>query len=198
MDFDAFWELIDHVRSNARDDKHMVERVATALEALPTEEILDFEEQMSEVEGRAYRWDVWGAAYLINGGCSDDGFLDFRGWLVAQGRDTFTRAMADPDSLAEHLAVRRMAESRRNGWLGLESLCFVAEETYERLTGDHEAFHAARAERYARREQALAAQRLAGEEPARHRGPAGEDWDFDDGAEMQRRLPRLATLFDHR
>jgi hypothetical protein len=51
--------------------------------------------------------------------------------------------MADPDLLADHLAVRRMAESRRNGWLGLESLCFVAEATYERLTGDHEAFHAA-------------------------------------------------------
>src|SRR5215218_1811490 len=41
MDLDAFWELIDHARSNARDDKHMVERVATALEARPTEEILD-------------------------------------------------------------------------------------------------------------------------------------------------------------
>jgi hypothetical protein len=197
MDVDAFWELINHARSSARDDKHLVERVTTALEALPTEEILDFEEQMSEAEHQAYRWKVWGAAYLINGGCSDDGFQDFRGWLMGQGRDTFTRAVADPDSLAEHPAVRRMADSRRDGWLGLEALRFVAEETYEHRTGDHEAFYAALTQRHALR-KAHAAQHPAGEEPAHHRGPAGEDWNFDDRAEMRRRLPRLASLFDHR
>jgi hypothetical protein len=197
MDVDAFWELIEHARSNARDDERLVEQVATALLALPTEEILDFEEQMSQAEHRAYRWEVWGAAYLINGGCSDDGFQDFRAWLVAQGRDTFTRAVADPDWLAEHPAVRRMTDSRRDGWLGLEALHFVAEETYERLTGDHEAFYAALTQRDALR-KTHAAQHPAGEEPARHRGPAGEDWNFDDRAEMRRRLPHLAGLFDHR
>lgn len=128
-------------------DEHLVEGLATALLALPTEEILDFEEQLAEAKHQAYRWEVWGAAYLINGGCSDDGFQDFRAWLVAQGRDTFRRAVADPDSLAEHPAVRRMADSRRDGWLGLESLHFAAEETYERRTGDHETFSAALTER---------------------------------------------------
>lgn len=197
MDVDAFWELIEHIRANTHDDEHLVEGLATALLALPTDEILDFEDQLSEAKHQAYRWEVWGAAYLINGGCSDDGFHDFRAWLVAQGRDTFTRAVADPDSLAEHPAVRRMADSRRDGWLGLESLHFVAEETYERRTGDHEAFYAALTERSGRRGTDTA-QHPAGEEPARHRGPAGEDWNFDDMAEMRRRLPRLASLFDHR
>jgi Protein of unknown function (DUF4240) len=128
MDGEAFWELIEQARSTTHDDEHLVERVATALLALPTEEILDFEEHLSEAEHRAYRWEVGGAAYLINGGCSDDGFQDFRAWLVAQGRDTFTRGVADPDSLTEHPAVRRMADARRDGWLGLESLRYVAED----------------------------------------------------------------------
>jgi len=34
---------------------------------------------------KAYTWDLWGAAYLINGGCSDDGFEYFRRWLVSRG-----------------------------------------------------------------------------------------------------------------
>ena len=34
-----------------------------------------------------YRWDMWAAAYLIGGGCSDDGFIDFRAGLIAQGLD---------------------------------------------------------------------------------------------------------------
>lgn len=30
----------------------------------------------------AYRRDLWAAAYHANGGCSDDGFIDFRIWLI--------------------------------------------------------------------------------------------------------------------
>ena len=39
----------------------------------------------------SYRWDLWGAAYLANGGCSDDGFDYFRGWLIGQGRKVSAR-----------------------------------------------------------------------------------------------------------
>ena len=55
--------------------------------------------------------DLWGAAYLINGGCSDDGFDHFRGWLMTQGREVFARAVAEPDSLAELPQVRAAALS---------------------------------------------------------------------------------------
>jgi hypothetical protein len=46
--------------------------------------------------------DQWGAAYLANGGCSDDGFDYFRGWLIGQGRKVYETVLADPDSLAAH------------------------------------------------------------------------------------------------
>ena len=49
----------------------------------------------------AHDWNLWGAAYLMKGGCSDDAFDYFRGWLVAQGRRTWERALRDPDTLAE-------------------------------------------------------------------------------------------------
>jgi hypothetical protein len=44
--------------------------------------------------------------YLIGGGCSDDGFIDFRAGLIAQGRDWYERAAASPDDLADHPDVR--------------------------------------------------------------------------------------------
>jgi Protein of unknown function (DUF4240) len=41
-----------------------------------------------------------GAAYLIDGGCSDDAFTDFCYGLIASGRRVFETALAAPDNLA--------------------------------------------------------------------------------------------------
>jgi hypothetical protein len=43
---------------------------------------------------------VWGAAYIIHGGCSDDAFWDFRAGLIALGRTRYESALARPDTLA--------------------------------------------------------------------------------------------------
>jgi Protein of unknown function (DUF4240) len=37
----------------------------------------------------SYDWNLWGAVYLMQGGCSDDAFDYFRGWLVMQGRSSW-------------------------------------------------------------------------------------------------------------
>jgi hypothetical protein len=52
------------------------------------------------------RSSLWAAAYVINGGCSDDGFDYFRAWLMLQGQGTFGQAVADLDSPADLAAVR--------------------------------------------------------------------------------------------
>ena len=59
-------------------------------------------------------------------GCSDDGFIDFRAWLIAQGRDTYLSALADPDSLAEVIPY---------GDCCFETLSYVGDYAYEQLTG---------------------------------------------------------------
>jgi hypothetical protein len=35
------------------------------------------------------------------GGCSDDSFMDFRTWLMLQGRDAIEAVVQDPDVLAD-------------------------------------------------------------------------------------------------
>src|SRR5262249_33752044 len=58
---------------------------------------------------RAYRWDLWRAAFLIGGGCSDDSFMDFRSWLISLGRDVYERAISDPDSLPDVVTAPAVA-----------------------------------------------------------------------------------------
>jgi hypothetical protein len=59
------------------------------------------------------------------GGCSDDMFEYFRAWLVAQGRETFDRVLADPQSLAD------LDEEDPSAACEFESLLAVAAGAYE-------------------------------------------------------------------
>lgn len=52
------------------------------------------------VRAEAYRWDLWAVAYVMNGGCSDDGFDCFLGWLVGQGRERFSASLRYPELAA--------------------------------------------------------------------------------------------------
>ncbi|WP_433204223.1 DUF4240 domain-containing protein [Dactylosporangium sp. CS-047395] len=63
-------------------------------------------------------FDLWGAAYqIMDGRCSGDGFRAFRSWLaVTLDRDTLERVLADPDSLADVPAIRRLAGRETHDW----------------------------------------------------------------------------------
>ena len=71
------------------------------LRRLPLEEVRSFHAHFDECKDRAYSWELWAAAYIIGGGCSDDAFSDFRSTLISMGRQTFEQALADPQSLAD-------------------------------------------------------------------------------------------------
>ena len=70
---------------------------------------------------------MWDAAGIMKEyGCSDDGFIDFRAWLIAQGREVYFAALADPDSLADVVPY---------GDCRFEQLSYVGDYAYEQLTG---------------------------------------------------------------
>jgi len=101
MDEASFWSLIETTRPDDRGCEEHASRVEEQLVDLPPAEITAFAQHLRTQLNRAYTWDLWGAAYVINGGCSDDGFEYFRGWLVLQGRQVFDRAVDDPETLAD-------------------------------------------------------------------------------------------------
>src|SRR5262245_37427776 len=110
MDETRFWEIVDTSRAKARKiplqpgqdfiDVHE-QTLAEALRALPAEEIFAFRERFWERHAHAYRWDLWAAAYWLGGGCSDDGFIDFRSCLISLGKTNYERILADPDNLVD-------------------------------------------------------------------------------------------------
>jgi len=102
MDEDRFWEIVQRVHDSSEGD---MDRKCVALRqqiaALSKEAALEFSQLFDAMMDRAYHWPLWGAAYVIHGGCGDDSFTDFRSSLISRGRQDFERALADPDSLAE-------------------------------------------------------------------------------------------------
>jgi hypothetical protein len=102
MTLDQFWNIVEKVHRDSRGDMDKkCELLEAELRRLPLDEVRSFHRHFDECEDRAYTWELWAAAYIIGGGCSDDVFSDFRATLISMGRQTFERALADPQSLAD-------------------------------------------------------------------------------------------------
>ncbi|MFF7994626.1 DUF4240 domain-containing protein [Kitasatospora xanthocidica] len=175
MDVQRFWKLIEDARRRVPDPAEgdaVAAEAATLLSAQPRNEIIAADHVLRELLAHSYRNPLWAAAYIINGGCSDDAFDYFRGWLIMQGQRVFERVLTDPDSLADLPAVRAATP---NGVIDCEAALTIAWNAHLQATGEQlpdDAF------------------------TIQHPG-LDSDWgfDFDDQAEMRRRLPRLAALY---
>jgi hypothetical protein len=96
MQAGRFWELIGRTVRHEADQDRQLEALRQVMIDLTAAEIEAFERAFHEQQRRAYSWDLWGAAYVMNGGASDDGFEYFQRWLISKGRDVFEAAIADP------------------------------------------------------------------------------------------------------
>ena len=130
MPADKFWQIIDRAAKSDRDPDAHVTALRMALHDLSLEEIISFEAAFRRYLNEAYTWDLWAAAYLIHGGCSDDGFEYFRRWLVSRGRDVYEAALADPDSLAQ-----RDVQPGPGGAWEFEEIYCVARDVFEEEGG---------------------------------------------------------------
>ncbi|WP_018653611.1 DUF4240 domain-containing protein [Actinomadura flavalba] len=171
MDENEFWKLIDEARAEGGSDEATVERAVTLLARRTRAEIVAAQQVLWNLLAASYRTPLWAAAYLINGGSSDDGFDYFRGWLLLQGRETYTAAVADPDALAVHPAVRAAAETGEE--LEWEPALGIAWDAHRRAFGE-----------------VIPADAWTIDYPALE-----PFWDFDDRAENGRRLPLLTGMF---
>ncbi|MFB9447064.1 DUF4240 domain-containing protein [Dactylosporangium vinaceum] len=141
MENARWWHLVSGALTDVGEPRPDV--VMDRLRQLSPAEIVEFARLFSDVLDMAYLEPLWTAAGLIEGGCGDDGFRDFRAGLILQGRAAFSAAVDDPDSLADLPLVRRMAEG--SGRLGCAALLAAPRTAYRELTGDVEAFDAAMA-----------------------------------------------------
>ncbi|MBK3571145.1 MULTISPECIES: DUF4240 domain-containing protein [unclassified Streptomyces] len=131
MDETEFWELVDATREAAEGDpEEQADLLVDRLLLLDPELVLDFARHFEARYNRAYTWDLWGAAWVLLDGASDDAFDFFRCWLIGQGREVYEGAVHDADALAD-LIDDFDDEIDGDG----EELGYAADEAYEQLTG---------------------------------------------------------------
>jgi Protein of unknown function (DUF4240) len=164
---EEFWALVEGtgVESSGDCDRH-AELLQDELRRLPAGDIEAFARIWARVFVDAYRWELWGAAYLINGGCSADGFDDFRAWVISQGREVYEAMLQDPEWLASYPPV--IDRNTYQDPLFCERILYAADFAYQSVAG-----------------------RTLPEDISPPSPDLNEEWDFDDEETMKRRYPRL-------
>lgn len=132
----VFWALIDRSRRMSAPDLagdvddqpvRQAEVLADLLVERTPDEIRGFDQFFADRMDECYRTDLWAVAEIVGGGCSDDGFTDFRAWLIGQGERYYHRALDDPAQ-----AAQRIGGELPNGF----DLWLAANEAHERLTDE--------------------------------------------------------------
>src|SRR5688500_17495446 len=105
MNLEQFWKLIEqtHAESSGLPERQF-NLLVQALVQMSERDIIDFDCFFEILMGRAYTTDVMNAAYVVTS-CGDDSFMDFRGWLIAQGKTIYENVLRNPDSLADIVTV---------------------------------------------------------------------------------------------
>ena len=124
---DTFWELIAQAKEQCGQDQDtFCQWLEDRLMEMGPEQALNFDYAAFAYRAAAYKYGLWSAASVMLDGCTDDGFTDFRGWLIAQGRDVYMAALKDPDSLADAADYQDQR---------FACLPHMGDRAYEELTG---------------------------------------------------------------
>ena len=128
MSTDSFWSLIAEMKKECGQDMDAsIGWVTEQLTARGPQQAQDFHDTLHGYQDLAYQYGLWSAASLMcENGCSDEGFIAFRAWLIAQGKEVYLAALADPDSLAD---------VEPYGGCQFEELTYAGNKALERMTG---------------------------------------------------------------
>ena len=128
MSKDAFWALIQEAKTACGQDLNAMEDyLREQLVSMGPAAAKNFHDILQTYEDLADQYGLWDAVSVIKEyGCSDDGFIDFRAWLIAQGKEVYMNALRDPDTLAD---------IEPYGDCCFECLSYVGDYAYEQLTG---------------------------------------------------------------
>lgn len=118
MDKEAFWRLIDEVNRSVDIGIHgeVLDETIDRLVDLPAAEIVGWYNIQGVYTNIAERDNLWAAYKAIRPQGTNDGFLNFRLWLISQGRDVYMATIHDPDFLARLDIPRRDVEFEDYGY----------------------------------------------------------------------------------
>lgn len=103
MDKDIFWKIIDEVNSEVdhNNQEAIIDATEEKLMKISSNDIVDWHNIKATYMDLAYRNNLWAACAATRSHYTDDGFIDFRSWLVSRGKEVYMNALNDPDTLAD-------------------------------------------------------------------------------------------------
>jgi hypothetical protein len=128
MNTNEFWNIIESAQAEDPDPNAVAATVQSTLEGMLLEEVVEFNRELNQRQLDSFRWDLWAVAYIVNGGCSDDGFAYFRAWLITKGRAYFEAAMGNPLRAADEAGFDENE---------CEEMLYVASSVYHEMTGNY-------------------------------------------------------------
>jgi len=129
MNEDEFWNLIEKSRLAANYNyQKQINSLKTILLTLAPADIEKFDNTFTALLAATYDYKLWGAAFVINGGCSDDCFDYFRQYLIGNGKERFYKTIKDPETCVSWMKSEEQGET----WEGLQ---YSAMGAYKEKTG---------------------------------------------------------------
>ena len=132
MNKEMFWQLIDESREACKDNlKGMAKYLEGRLSGLSLDEAKSFCGIFDTYHRAANKDGIASIGQLMNHEMmSDDGFTDFRNWLMSNGKKMYLETLKNPETLAMN------AGEPIDGWYEFETLGYVGTHVVERMTGD--------------------------------------------------------------
>jgi len=128
IDEERYWNIIKKSFHGSKDYNGQRAILLNKLTELSPKEIIGFDLRTTKLLKDSYSSELWCAAYIIKGGCSDDGFEYFRCWLISKGKDVYYKAVKNPDSLSE-------IEKKLFSDYELEEFLYIPNEAFMQKTG---------------------------------------------------------------
>src|SRR5438093_6413567 len=112
MEWKQFWKILE--TAYRPDGPDHFEALKEELGQLTWPEVVAFQSRFDEAMAAANTIDLEGAAYLINGGeHGNEGFRDFRAWLVGRGRPARSEEHTSELQSLTNLVCRLLPEKKK-------------------------------------------------------------------------------------
>lgn len=130
LDEELYWQIVDESLKNTRSQKEQEEYLVSRIQKLTPPEIIGFRLRTDKLLYDSYTSVIWCAAYIMNGGCTEDNFEYFRCWIISRGKNTFYKSKENPDYLINEVNNELGNYSFENYW-------YVALTAFENKTSHY-------------------------------------------------------------
>lgn len=125
---DIYWSIVAKSLKSTSNQSDQEQFLIKEIGSLTPKEMIGFRLRTDKLLYDTYNSEMWCAGYIMNGGCSDDGFEYFRNWVISRGKETYYKAKEKPDNLVSEV-------KGNSGMYEFESFWYVALVAFEQKTG---------------------------------------------------------------